>query len=127
MTGLRALAGLVLLHAVAAFPSIAAAAEPTSVDRGLALVQRNCSQCHAVGPRGDSPNPEAPPLRTLQERYDVDALGEALAEGILTGHPAMPEFRFNPREIGDIVDYLKSLNVARRVATPAHRAGSGPS
>lgn len=112
----RAFAALALSHALALAPSVGQAAQTTSIERGAAIVQRNCSQCHAVGARGDSPNADAPPFRTLQERYDVENLQEALAEGILTGHPAMPEFRFNPREVSDIVDYLKSLNVARRVA-----------
>jgi mono/diheme cytochrome c family protein len=33
----------------------------------------------------------------------------SLAEGIVTGHPAMPEFRLEPDQIGDIIAYLKSL------------------
>ena len=36
-------------------------------------------------------------------------MAEALAEGILTGHPAMPEFRFEPTQINDIILYLKSI------------------
>jgi cytochrome c len=123
MSRQRAYAGVMLLHALALTPSISGAAEATSIERGLAIVQRNCAQCHAVGPRGESPNTMAPPFRSLQERYDVENLQEALAEGILTGHPAMPEFRFNPREISDIVDYLKSLNLARRVAARSIEAG----
>jgi cytochrome c len=38
----------------------------------------------------------APPFRTLHERYPVEDLVEPLAEGIVTGHPTMPEFRFDP-------------------------------
>ena len=34
---------------------------------------------------------------------------EPLAEGIITGHPTMPEFRFDPGQVGDIIAYLKSL------------------
>ena len=39
----------------------------------------------------------------------VDALGKGLAEGINTGHPAMPEFRLDPDEIHDLLSYLKTL------------------
>ena len=53
--------------------------------------------------------PIAPPFRTLHERYPVDDLEEPLAEGIVTGHPTMPEFRFDPGQVGDIIAYLKSL------------------
>lgn len=65
--------------------------------------------CHAIGKAGDSPNPIAPPFRRLHERYPVENLAEALAEGILVGHPEMPEFRFSAHEVLDIIAYLKSI------------------
>jgi cytochrome c len=77
--------------------------------RGLVIVRTNCSRCHAIGKIGDSPLPIAPPFRTLHQRYPVDDLQEPLAEGIVTGHPTMPEFRFDPGQVGDIIAYLKSL------------------
>ena len=80
-----------------------------AAQRGLVLVRTNCSRCHAIGKMGQSPLPIAPPFRTLHERYPVDDLQEPLAEGIVTGHPTMPEFRFDPGQVGDIIAYLKSL------------------
>ena len=64
-----------------------------AAQRGLVIVRANCSRCHAVGKIGDSPLPIAPPFRTLHERYPAEDLQEPLAEGIVTGHPTMPEFR----------------------------------
>jgi cytochrome c len=52
---------------------------------------------------------EAPPFRTLHHKYPVETLEEVLAEGIFTGHPAMPEFQLRPRQIGDFIAFLKSL------------------
>jgi len=80
-----------------------------AAQRGMVIVRTNCSRCHAVGKVGDSPLPIAPPFRTLHERYPVEDLQEPLAEGIVTGHPTMPEFRFDPGQVGDIIAYLKSL------------------
>jgi cytochrome c len=80
-----------------------------AAQRGSVIVRVNCSRCHAIGKIGDSPLPIAPPFRTLHERYPVEDLEEPLAEGIVTGHPTMPEFRFDPGQIGDIIAYLKSL------------------
>jgi cytochrome c len=80
-----------------------------AAQRGLVIVRTNCSRCHAIGKVGDSPLPIAPPFRTLHERYRVEDLEEPLAEGIVTGHPTMPEFRFDPGQVGDIIAYLKSL------------------
>ena len=79
-----------------------------AAQRGLVIVRTNCSRCHAVAKVGDSPLPIAPPFR-MHERYPVEDLQEPLAEGIVTGHPTMPEFRFDPGQVGDIIAYLKSL------------------
>ena len=51
----------------------------------------------------------APPFRTLHHRYPVEDLAEALAEGIMTAHPAMPQFKLGVTEIDDLIAYLKSL------------------
>jgi cytochrome c len=39
----------------------------------------------------------------------VETLEEPLAEGIVTGHPTMPEFSFASDQIGDFIAFLKSL------------------
>ncbi len=80
-----------------------------AAQRGLVIVRTNCSRCHAIGKLDKSPLPIAPPFRTLHERYPVEDLQEPLAEGIITGHPTMPEFRFDPGQVGDIIAYLKTL------------------
>jgi cytochrome c len=92
-------------------PSKAESGEVLSpaAQRGFVIVRTNCSRCHAIGKVGESPLSVAPPFRTLHERYPVDDLQEPLAEGIITGHPTMPEFRFDPGQVGDIIAYLKSL------------------
>ena len=51
----------------------------------------------------------APPFRTLHTRYPVENLAEAFAEGIVTGHPTMPQFRLDAAQIGDLLAYLKTL------------------
>lgn len=51
----------------------------------------------------------APPFRDLPKRYPVENLAEALAEGIVTGHPAMPRFTFDPPEIDALLTYIASL------------------
>jgi mono/diheme cytochrome c family protein len=90
---------------VAATPS---AAEP-NVQAGQAFAQANCSHCHSIDKVTQSTLAIAPPFRTLHERYPVESLEEALAEGIMTGHPSMPEFKLDPGQIGDLIAYLKSL------------------
>jgi mono/diheme cytochrome c family protein len=80
-----------------------------AVQRGTTLARTHCARCHAVGRTGASPLRVAPPFRELHTRYPVENLGEALTEGIRTGHPSMPEFRFDPDEAEALIAYLKSL------------------
>lgn len=84
-------------------------AEEADIAHGKALVETNCARCHGIGETDVSPHAEAPEFRTLSERYPVDALEEAFAEGIVTGHPDMPEFKATPKQIADIIAYLASI------------------
>jgi cytochrome c len=77
--------------------------------RGESLLVTNCARCHAVGRSGVSPHPSAPPFRTLSQKYPIEGLAEALAEGLYTGHPDMPEFVFAANDVGAILAYLKSI------------------
>jgi cytochrome c len=45
----------------------------------------------------------------LHQKYAVENLQESLAEGIVTGHPTMPEFRLDPGQIADLIAFLKTL------------------
>jgi cytochrome c len=79
-----------------------------AAQRGRVFVQANCMKCHAIGRTGDSPLSIAPAFRTLHKRYPVESLQESLAEGIVTGHPSMPEFALPPDQIDAVIAYLKS-------------------
>lgn len=96
---------------VAVVTAVGAAPTSEETERGKALLTRDCASCHAVGPTGESPRQNAPAFRTLGQRYPVESLEEALAEGIMTGHPDMPEFSFDADDVGAIIDYLKSIQV----------------
>ena len=86
----------------------AMAASPAE-QRGRSYALHHCGKCHSVDRRSDSPLKAAPPLRTLHNRYPIETLAEALAEGISTGHPAMPQVELEPDRIHDLLSYLKSL------------------
>ena len=76
---------------------------------GRRLTADLCGGCHSTGGRGASPNRIAPAFRDLHQRMDVEMLGEGLATGLLTGHPAMPVFRLEPYEVVSIIRYLRSI------------------
>lgn len=109
----RLLAGATLLTGLLLGGSGFAIAQPATLSpaeqRGLTFVRANCSRCHAIGKVGESPLKIAPQFRTLHVRYPIESLAEAFAEGIVTGHPTMPEFRLDPPQIADVLAYLKSL------------------
>ena len=81
------------------------------LDKGRSLLQANCARCHAIGADDQSTHKEAPPFRVVVTRYPPDNLAEALAEGLVSGHPDMPEFVFEPAEVAAIT----------RAACPARR------
>lgn len=86
-----------------------ALATPSTEQRGKAFARANCARCHAIDRTSQSPLKIAPPLRTLHRHYPIETLGEALAEGIYTGHADMPAFELSPDQIHDLLSYLKTL------------------
>jgi cytochrome c len=87
----------------------AVGAEADGVQRGREIARANCARCHSIERSGESPVKSAPAFRVLHQRYPVEYLEEALAEGIVTGHSGMPEFRLEPDQIADFIDFLKAL------------------
>ena len=104
---------MILTRFLAAVALAWAAAQPafaqSNLKQGEMLLTRDCARCHAIGVAGTSPRPDAPAFRTLGTRYSIESLEEALGEGIMSGHPDMPEFRFDADEVGAIIDFLKSI------------------
>lgn len=103
---LRFALGQVLIAMLLATPALAAS---KAEQRGKAFARANCARCHAIDRISKSPLQIAPPFRTLHLRYPIETLGEALAEGIYTGHADMPAFELDPDQIHDLLSYLKTL------------------
>jgi mono/diheme cytochrome c family protein len=80
-----------------------------SAQRGVVIARAHCMTCHAIDKVSPSPLKIAPPFRDLHKKYPVESLEEALAEGIVTGHPTMPEFRFDPGQVRDFIAFLNTL------------------
>src|SRR5262245_58807955 len=110
MTG-HTRAGLALVILLLS-PSVAGAEEsgPSAAERqGLALAERMCAQCHAIGKSGQSPHANAPLFRALDRRLDLDTFMERLREGLMVGQPDMPAFRFSRDDARSFVLYLRSI------------------
>jgi mono/diheme cytochrome c family protein len=104
--------GALISSVVIAFSALTAvtpcSADPNAM-AGKAFAQANCSHCHSIDKVTQSTLAIAPPFRSLHVRYPVESLEEALAEGIMTGHPSMPEFKLDPGQISDFISFLKTL------------------
>lgn len=114
MTGIasRMMAGPAKVAAIAgviALVSLPVPALAQGAQRGVVIARTYCMSCHSIDKVSPSPLAIAPPFRDLHKRYPVEGLEEALAEGIVTGHPTMPEFRFDPGQIRDFIAFLNSL------------------
>lgn len=110
--GLRVAAVAVILFAAAGAGAVQAQetlAEAAQVERGKLIAKEACAACHAVGVDDASPNADAPAFRDLGQRYPVEDLAESLAEGIVTGHPDMPEVALEAQDVTSFIAYLKSI------------------
>lgn len=76
---------------------------------GRAIAEKHCARCHAIGMNDKGAHDKAPPFRDVVERYPSEDLAEALAEGIVSGHPDMPVFVFEMEQIEGFIAYLDSL------------------
>lgn len=111
MTGNARHCGVLLAILLLSGPAAAAAA---SADAGRQVAQDKCAACHAIGEEDASPNPKAPPLRSLHVRYPIDGLRQAFMEGLEVGHINMPKFVLKPQEVTDLLVYLRSLDPCGR-------------
>ncbi|ARQ00535.1 c-type cytochrome [Pseudorhodoplanes sinuspersici] len=98
-----------ILVGVAAILVHATPVAAQSEQRGVVIARTYCVKCHAIDKVSPSALTIAPPFRDLQKKYPVEQLEEALAEGLVTGHPTMPEFRFDPGQVRDLIAFLKTL------------------
>ncbi len=86
------------------------AQDAAAIGRGHAIAEKFCARCHAIGMRDRSPHASATPFRDIVAKGHVENLEEALGEGIVVGHPEMPQWRFGPKEVGALISYLRSLS-----------------
>jgi cytochrome c len=76
---------------------------------GKVLLEQNCSRCHAIGEKGDSPLPQAPPFREIYLRYPIQQLEQGFAEGMGSKHRDMPQIQFSDEQVTAILIYLGSI------------------
>jgi len=79
------------------------------VSHGQALVAEFCGRCHAMGTKGKSRHPDAPPFRTLGRKIDLDEFPRVLERGISSGHPDMPDFKFSADDARAVRAYLRVI------------------
>jgi mono/diheme cytochrome c family protein len=90
-----------------------AGAQTGSVERGRQFARANCERCHSIDRVTPSNLPLAPAFRFLGRRYPIEYLRESLAEGIVTSHQNMPQFRLAPDQVNDFIAFLNSLQAER--------------
>ena len=87
---------------------VAHAQAPGDPQKGSALAQRFCAECHAVGKRDvRSPNSEAPSFTAVASTPGMTAM--ALNVFFQTPHRAMPNLILESDQKNDIIAYIMSL------------------
>jgi mono/diheme cytochrome c family protein len=94
------------LTSAAAAPALA---QPAAVARGHRLAATMCASCHAIEPRGDSPNADAPRWRDLTTLEPGRSIDEVFAKGLLVLHPGMPSWGLTDRDQSDLLAYLRTI------------------
>jgi cytochrome c len=106
----RLLWAVIALGAIALYGGgPALAQQPPAAQRGLTFVRVHCAQCHSIDQVSESPLTIAPAFRTLHLKYPIESLQRPLSEGIIAGHPTMPQFRLDADQVADVIAYLKTL------------------
>lgn len=101
---------LCVLTMLGQFASAAMAGGPDMrIVRGEALARTMCAECHATGRTDQSPHAGAPAFRSLEQRLDLDAFMDRLRQGLTSGHPDMPTFRFTRDDARALIAYLRSV------------------
>jgi cytochrome c len=100
----------IVINLAASVLAVAEDAAPNELERqGMALAERLCADCHAIGKTGVSPQPPAPAFRALGDRVDLDDFAHRLRQGLTSGHPDMPTFRFTREDARALTAYLRSI------------------
>ena len=81
--------------------------------RGKALLQEKCGSCHATGAAGTSPLKQAPPMRSIYNRFAPRELQAELREGMVSRHREMPQIDFSDEDVDAILAYLYALSVRK--------------
>ena len=74
--------------------------------KGLALAQQVCSECHAIQ-RGRSPSSQAPTFLELATAPGMTIA--ALSVALTTPHAGMPMFQLTAEQREDVIAYILSL------------------
>jgi mono/diheme cytochrome c family protein len=100
---------IIVMFLVAANPVAAPGSAKSPLEEGRALAEANCARCHNLEEAGESPYAPAPPFRDIAKMYKATDLEEALVEGIVVGHPAMPEFEMTGEQAAAVAAFIDSL------------------
>jgi len=73
---------------------------------GRKIIEARCASCHSLGAKAG--HPDAPSVLALAQMGPPEGLAESLAEGIMVGHPDMPEARMSAKEIEAVIAFLKT-------------------
>jgi cytochrome c len=99
----------VVLPICLAMAQVDQATAQDDIERGRTLVTKLCSECHAVGRTGASPNASAPTFRSLDDHTDLDEFMDRLRAGLQSTHADMPSFRFSRDDAQAAAAYLRSI------------------
>lgn len=90
-------------------PPLARVAAPTTFSLGHNYAQASCAACHAIGAGSISPNPKAPPFKTVVNKEGLTA--STLSSWLRDAHnyPSEMDFQLDPDKLDALVEYMLTL------------------
>jgi cytochrome c len=76
--------------------------------KGKAIAATYCGSCHAIGPIGESPHPDAPPFREIVGHLSLDNLDEIFSDAV-ESHAQMAHVALSHGQLAALARYLSTM------------------
>ena len=99
---------ILALPACGHYPA-AAPTSPVTATQGKAFAESTCASCHATGPHGRSPNPDAPPFADIVNQEGLTAATLAAFLRDAHNYPQEMQFALEPGDVDRLVAFMLQL------------------
>ncbi|ATQ68342.1 MULTISPECIES: c-type cytochrome [Methylosinus] len=101
-------ARLILVASFTVAAASPAFASKSLIAKGKAIAASYCGSCHAVGPLGVSPHPDAPPFHEMVGRLSLDNLEDMFSDAV-ESHAQMARVALSHGQLEALAGYMATM------------------